>query len=467
MKKITLSIIALFYFNFFYAQILKDSVLSYSTFIQSVIQYHPLVQNIRLQTIDKSKAYILKSRGFFDPKTYYHFDQKLFQSKNYYSIINGGLKIPTWIGADIKTEYNYNTGLYINSSDYLPSNGLWSIGASLPLLKNLFIDERRWAVKSSRIDLEMAEQEFNYELLNVLSDATYKYWQWFEVFNKYLLLKNITETSKNRLLATIQSAQLGDIPAIDTTETSIQYNNFLLQSQLAFIEFQNITNEIQFYFQWDKNQFNLSPNFTLYPQTFQAQNTKSIILEKDKIDTIIYQHPAYKKYLFKLQNLNLEKKFRIEMLKPQLDITYNALLIPSHPNDLIYNSNNYKWGIQFSFPLFLRKERGDLKLVNLKIKETRNELEIKKSELLIKANNYFNLYQTYLNQLVNINQLIERYQKMLDAERSKFAAGESSVFLVNARENYLFDAKLKQISFYSKLNLYKHLLELSLGQIPN
>lgn len=51
-------------------------------------------------------------------------------------------------------------------------------------------------------------------------------------------------------------------------------------------------------------------------------------------------------------------------------------------------------------------------------------------------------------------------------QRERFFAGESSVFLVNSRENYLIDAKLKQISFYAKLNLYKSLLELSLGQIP-
>jgi outer membrane protein TolC len=162
----------------------------------------------------------------------------------------------------------------------------------------------------------------------------------------------------------------------------------------------------------------------------------------------------------------VEKRFRIEMLKPQLDVTYHALLIPSHPNDLIYNSNNYKWGLQFSFPLLLRKERGELKLVNLKIKETQNMLELKKSELFLKANNYYNLYQYYLNQLSVLNQLVERYQKMLDAEKAKFLAGESSVFLVNARENFLLDAQIKQVSFYAKLNLYKYLLEISLGQIP-
>ncbi|GIV26490.1 MAG: transporter [Bacteroidia bacterium] len=451
--------------NFLNAQ-LGDSTIYFKAFIQNILQFHPYVQNLNLQTIQKSKAYILKNRGYFDPKTYYSFDQKLFQTKNYYSIVNSGIKIPTWIGADLKAEYDYNTGLYINSSDFLPPNGLWSAGISMPVLKNLFIDERRWLLKTAKLDLKIAEQEYNAEVLDFLSNAVYRYWEWFEAYNKLLIIKNAKDVSYQRLQATVQSALLGDLPAIDTVETAIQYNNFLLQYKISEAELQNVKNNIQFFLQWDNNKFNFINNYSFYPEQFNSSNTQNILLERTYLDSMINQHPAYKKYQFKLRNLNIEKRFRIEMLKPELNVTYNALLIPTHPNDVIYNSNNYKWGISFSFPLLLRKERGDLKLVNLKIRETINEAEIKRTELFIKANNYYNLYKVYAEQLITINDLIKRYEKMLEAERAKFFAGESSVFLVNARENYLLDARLKQISFYSKLNIYKYLFQISLGQLP-
>jgi outer membrane protein TolC len=463
--KLLLSITLTLFFNYCYLQN-ADSIITYSNYIQNIIKFHPLIQKYNIETVQKSRAYITKSRGFFDPKVYYNFDQKLFQTKNYYSIINGGLKIPSWFGTDFKAEYNYNTGLYINSSEYLPPNGLWSLGFSQPILKNLFIDERRWLLKSSKIDLQIAELEFNQYILQFLIDASYRYWEWFEQYNRYLLLDYATQISRERLKATENAVIAGDLAPIDTTETSIQYNNFLIQKNIAEIELNNVKNNIQYFLQWDKNQFNFSLNYPFYPERFNPSNIKNLIFDKKIFDSLIYQHPAYKKYLFKNKTLQIEKRFRIEMLKPQLDITYNALLLPIHPNDLYYNSNNYKWGINFSLPVFLRKERAELKLINLKLRENQIESELKFSELFIKATNYFNLYTTYSNQLVNIESLIQRYEKMLNAERDKFFAGESSVFLVNARENYLIDAKLKQISFYAKLNLYKSLLELSLGQIP-
>lgn len=463
--KLLLSITLTLFFNYCYLQN-ADSIITYSNYIQNIIKFHPLIQKYNIETVQKSKAYITKSRGFFDPKVYYNFDQKLFQTKNYYSIINGGLKIPSWFGTDFKAEYNYNTGLYINSSEYLPPNGLWSLGFSQPILKNLFIDERRWQLKASKIELQIAELEYNQYSLQFLIEATYRYWEWFEQYNRYLLLDYATQISRERLKATENAVIAGDLAAIDSTETSIQYNNFLIQKNIAEIELNNVKNNIQYFLQWDKNQFNFSLNYPYYPEKFNPSNVRNLIFDKKIFDSLIYQHPAYKKYLLKNKTLQIEKRFRIEMLKPQLDITYNALLLPVHPNDLYYNSNNYKWGINFSLPVFLRKERAELKLINLKLRENQIESELKFSELFIKATNYFNLYTTYSNQLANIESLIQRYEKMLNAEREKFFAGESSVFLVNAREIYLIDAKLKQISFYAKLNLYKSLLELSLGQIP-
>lgn len=444
----------------------SDSIITYISFIKNIIQYHPYVKTLNIQNIQKSKAYITKNRGMFDPKLFYNYDQKVFLTKNYYSIISGGLKVPIWIGADLKAQYDYNTGLYINSSDNLPPNGLWSIGFNTPILKNLFIDERRWGVKSARLDLKIAEQEFQYELLNFLSEATYKYWQWFEIYNKYLLLKNTVQVNKDRLIATISAANMGDLPSIDTVETSIQYNNFLIQLKLTETELQNIINEIQYYLQWDNNQFSFQDKLSIYPEIFQFNSSASLIIDSQSIDSIVSKHPAYQKYQIKIKNLHLEKKFRIEMIKPELNITYNALLISNHPNDPLYNPSGYKWGLNFHFPAYIRKERAELKLVQLKLQETQMQAETKRAELLIKANNYLNYYKTYANQLSAMNDLVKRYELMLNAEKEKFFAGESSVFLVNARENYLLDARMKQISFYSKLVTYKYLFELSLAQIP-
>ena len=46
--------------------------------------------------------------------------------------------------------------------------------------------------------------------------------------------------------------------------------------------------------------------------------------------------------------------------------------------------------------------------------------------------------------------MVANYDRMLQAERTKFSLGEGSVFLLNARENRLFDAQQKQLEIKSK-----------------
>ena len=95
--------------------------------------------------------------------------------------------------------------------------------------------------------------------------------------------------------------------------------------------------------------------------------------------------------------------------------------------------------------MFLRKERGDYKLAQLKLQdaeltnqfqfiEIKNKLQAQKVE--IKA----------LNKQVEIaTELVGNYQQMLIAEERLFMIGESALFLINSRENSLVTSQLEKI----------------------
>ncbi|MEZ4948658.1 MAG: TolC family protein [Saprospiraceae bacterium] len=97
--------------------------------------------------------------------------------------------------------------------------------------------------------------------------------------------------------------------------------------------------------------------------------------------------------------------------------------------------NNYKWGATFSFPLFLRKASGSYQLAQLKLLE--NDLGRQQKELEIQ--NKINQISTELDNLeqsfVNMQELVENYTRLFEGEQEKFSIGESSLFLINSREN--------------------------------
>jgi outer membrane protein TolC len=113
------------------------------------------------------------------------------------------------------------------------------------------------------------------------------------------------------------------------------------------------------------------------------------------------------------------------------------------PESQVWNTQDYVWGLEFGFPLFLRKERADLKLTKLKIQDTRLANNNKLLQLQNKVKNYYNNQQVLETQVVLYSETVVNTNKMLEGEKKKFTIGESSVFMINTREMKYIEAKLK------------------------
>ena len=68
-------------------------------------------------------------------------------------------------------------------------------------------------------------------------------------------------------------------------------------------------------------------------------------------------------------------------LLPKVDFQYNFL---SQTPEVVgsFSTSAYKSGLNVSIPLFLRKERADLKLAQLKMQDT--QFEIQNTEVILK-----------------------------------------------------------------------------------
>jgi outer membrane protein TolC len=162
------------------------------------------------------------------------------------------------------------------------------------------------------------------------------------------------------------------------------------------------------------------------------------------------------KYAYKMDYLDLEERLKKEMLKPQVDVRYTPLLQPTS-NDLFlpFSANNMKWGVTASFPLFLRKERGDLQSIRLKQQDNLFEMESKMLELKNKLLAASFLIRSLQNQIALQEEMIASYLVMRNAEIQKFEIGESSLFLVNSREMKYIESRQKLIELKAKLEIAK------------
>jgi outer membrane protein TolC len=425
-----------------------QSVLQPDTFLAKVLKYHPLADRASLRK-DMATAELLKSKGWLDPSVNSVLQQKYFGGKVYYSISNGELKIPTLYGIDFKAGYDVNRGAYLSPENNTPANGLIYGGISIPVGQGLVIDERRAAIRNALTGLDIGSLEEVDIKNDLLYTATYQYWNWFRSYTVLKTLEEARMVAIQRLDAVKKFGLNGDRPAIDTIEAGIQVQNIelsLVASQLDFQQSQNML----LTFLW--NEYKLP-----IPNNHIPVNVEAALSDLDNdLNTLINGlsiagHPDLGLLKNKLIQMNTDLKLKKDKLKPKLNIQYNPLSEGIGSSIITdYNINNYKWGLEFKMPLYLRKERGDIKLANLKIQDTQLEVQQKSLELEAKLNNSIAEWQNTRSQIDVVRNNIEQYKQMLDAEKRLFELGESSLFLINMREQAYIQTQIKLADIIAK-----------------
>lgn len=456
--KNTFLLLAMFYcFSNVQSQELQSEVLTYSEFLGYVKKFHPRIKQANLK-ISAGEAELMKARGAFDPKIEVDYDKKQFKDKEYYSILNSSFKIPTWYGIEVKASFDNGEGIYINPENTTPNNGLTSLGISIPLGQGLWINQRMTDLRKAKLQIQLSEADQKLAAVEVLYDASVTYFDWLKAYNELKLYQNYLTFAQKRFSGISKLIELGDKPAIDSIEAGIIIKNRkinLLEAELkltkAKLELSN--------FLWIENipvelQKNIIPDESL--QNSIVQNLPIDVNEgKLKVSD---NHPKIQSLQRKIDMLTLERKLKSNMLLPKLDVGYYYLSEPSYFNN--YRLEDYKFGVNFTFPIFLRKERGTLNLAKLKLQDSQLDLNLERLQLdnKIKANRTeINALQ---NQIAIINTLVDDYLKMLQSEERLFSFGESSLFLINSRETSLISSQISQINLenrylYSYANLYR------------
>ncbi|MDB5242780.1 MAG: TolC family protein, partial [Spirosoma sp.] len=234
----------------------------------------------------------------------------------------------------------------------------------------------------------------------------------------------------------------------DTTEALITVQDRLVQRQQAEVEEQNARLRVST-FLW-----NAANQPVELPVTAQPQEPFLLppgdTLFHTLLDWATLQHPDLMKLAVKTQQLRLEERFRRALIQP--DITLNASLLSETPNpDVRYNwgsyyafrPQNHKVSVNMVLPLFLRKERGKLREVQVKNQQVQLEQQQTGRDITNTVQSAYNQLQTLAQQVAVQQQTIQHQQRLLRAEQEKFDLGESSLFLVNARESKLIDLRIK------------------------
>jgi len=364
MKKVIIRFLFVLAFPLF-AQENTELIFGFEEYLGYVKKHHPIAKQAAL-VISKGQANLMKARGGFDPKIEIDYDQKKFKDLEYYNLLNATFKIPTWYGIELKGGFEQNEGVFLNPQNSVPDDGLFSAGIKVPLAKGLLINDRMATLRKAKFFREQTKADRDLLVNQILYDAALAYFDWLKVYGEQQLYENFLNNAKIRLEGVKKSVLAGDKAAIDTVEAKIAFQNRVLNLEQANVKLMKKKLQLS-NFLWinDNTPIELQPN--VIPDN-EVEGDINMVLGIDgkSFDTFtIDDHSKLRALNFKIKGLEVDQKLKANKLAPKIDLEYNFL------NETIetvnsFNTAEYKAGVTFSLPLFLRKERGDLKLAYIR-----------------------------------------------------------------------------------------------------
>ncbi|HEV7334023.1 MAG TPA: TolC family protein [Flavisolibacter sp.] len=424
-----------------------QQTMSLEEYLSAVSSYHPIAKQAAIG-VEIAKAEVTSARGAFDPTIGNSISRKELDGLLYYDHQISELKISTWYGVEVVAGIESLSGQRTSTPDTKGNSSYF--GFSVPVAKGLLMDRRRADLQQAKIFQDLSEQEQRAILNDLLYDAAKAYWNWWQQYQIQLLFRQAVNNAVERFRLVKTAYQIGERPAIDTVEALAQLQSFQIMEQEINLGVSNSQLDVSV-FLWQQN----GEAYTL-PQAIVPQGVSPVMLEAlqpERLLQQVQQHPELQQYRFKLEALQVERRLKFQSLLPSVYLKYNQLN-KSHDLTKSFSTpwlqNNYRYGISIGVPLRFSEGRGEYRKAKLKIEQTELQQLAKRVSLEIKIRQYYNEWRQLQQQIQLQQKAIASYQQLQRGEEIRFFNGESSLFLINSREQKTIEARQKLIELQSK-----------------
>ena len=438
------------------------------TFIQfqeQVAANHPVARQARLVGAQGRSA-VTEAWGAFEPKLSLSLAQKTFKGQSYYSYLDAAIKIPTPIGSDLKLGFERATGERLSPDRYTPTNGLLTLGLSVPIGQGLLTDERRTALTQARASRDIADAEQQSMTNKLLLDAAKTFGNWYVARRRAEIADDGVRLATFRFDAVVHRLRNGDSPAIDTLEASLEVQRRVVTRAEAANDLRTATLIVSGYL-WDERGRAVELAADARPVLDGLADTPTDTTRLASwLSAVSARHPDVRKAQSKLRAAEADRRLALQRLVPYAEASLSSIAARDRLGALTSQeqwSDNFKAAVDAQSPVLFLKERGKSAQSQQKVEFARWDRDATERELAYEL-------RIALNDLVLLEKVLTVQRAMIlgvamlrDAEQTRYENGESTLLLVNLRERTVLDETTKLAALEGKVAMARAALAVAAG----
>ncbi|WP_032094847.1 MULTISPECIES: TolC family protein [unclassified Alteromonas] len=424
---------------------------SINEFIDSMTQYHPYVLAINEGNY-QAAAEVQIARSSFDP-----FIEQKTKSRvsGYYDGTNLTQRFTNPVedyNANVFTEYRIAAGdfpAYEGGYDTL-SAGEASVGVAMSLLQNREIDKRRTELRNAGLATAQWEAQATSMLNNFVYKGVTEYISWYESALQIKAVDNLLVTAQDREKALTTRVEKGDLANI----VLVEFQANIMQQRLLLAELKQKRDAhaqmLSFYWrspQGDMMSFNADtpPNDIEWP--FWVGDAQIMALRK-----ALRQHPELDVMQLEQQVVKNKTALANNALLPKLDLQASIARDVGAGSETLEGTET-KLGLSFSYPLGNRKAKAERSQLLSKQRELGHKFTSIQQSIMQRFEQAY-VYWTQAKDIAALQSENASLARTLSrVERTRFDAGDSDMFVLNARAQNEIKAQIKEIK--AKVDLLK------------
>lgn len=418
---------------------------TYGEFLQEVLKYHPLWKGAQAKA-DAASGKVMEARSVFDPVLAGKDEAKQDPAGFLYRKQGVEAVLPTWTGVDVVAKSALSSGADLNPEDQTGAGGLLAVGVSLPLGPQLLWDQRRASVRQAELLLQEAEWKQDQMRRKLMSDASKAYADWAAAHDVRAANLRAERLAKIRKQMVIEAFRQREKSAMDTLEAHMALADRHRQRSEAEVDWASARARLAL-FRWSDGASLGLPNELWEPG---AQRFTGVVTVEDSSSSWnSWSTGAFWSAVGVPVELaeNYKRLAQTQWLPaPVLEYRVWQKGTTSFTPDPDYA----QWNVGWKVPLFLRKSRGAYRYAKNQWLYESAQADWEREQLERWFQAKWVERKELRKQLLAVREAEKAAERLYSLETRKFILGESTLFIVNAREAKYLEAVQKRATTEAK-----------------
>ncbi len=414
----------------------------------SVDRFYPLIEAAQ-RDVQVAEAELQTARGAFDPGLRLRTDGAPL---GYYQGGRADLAVeaPTpWWGATFFGGYRVSFGKFADYDGKLETNqyGELRAGVQVPMWRNGPIDRRRANISRAELGRGVAGMGLVQQRVEALRLGSLRYWDWSAAGQRFRVAQALLTLATVRDEQMAVRVQRGELPAIERTDNRralLQRRGLTVQAERAM---QQAAIELSLYLRGDDGAPLLIGLGRLpgeLPRPPAAGIDQSPVRIDRDIEWALQHRPEVERLRLQREQLRVERDWAKNQMAPGIDAQmavsqdFGAGLASREPTVL-------EGSLVIDIPTLNRAARGRVAAAQASMQRVDAQLRLQRDRVGTEVRDMLSALSAAAERVRMAAEELRTSREVEAAERERFALGDSTLFVVNLREQATFDAALREI----------------------